>query len=152
MPIITSINVLENTSNTEGTDKVPRYNYKTANWSKFTNILSASNIDLIDFNNSNVNDLYTNLIKEVHAAAKESIPLLKPKHNGKNASNIWWSNECEIAKRMKKKAFKTYLKNPTPETHKTAKQAKKHYNCTLDQAKRQHWNALYNDESGNKSL
>ena len=121
-------------------DKIPKYNYKNADWNKFESILRNCNLDNINMND--INSMYSELNQLILEAADESIPkcycLRKNTHKG----NIWWSKACEEAVKFKKACYKEYIRNKTTENHAKMKKAKIDCNRIIAQVKRQYWSSF----------
>ena len=146
LPLITSFNVNQGHINEDITDKIPKFNYSRANWKLFSQILSAYNINQVNFDSDNIENIYSVFREEILKAAKESIPEIKLKHHTKNAGNIWWNGDCEIARKEKWAAFKFYLKHPSPESLVKSKQAKNKANHVVERAKKEYWLSFCNKE------
>ena len=113
LPVIIQLN--ENTKDDEldTEDKIPKFQYKHADWEAFQAFLISSNIHTIE--NDDVNIFYSNFIKTILLAAEHSIPKIKSKKISKHTRNAWWSKYCKQAVCLKKEQFKKWLKNRTEE-------------------------------------
>ena len=60
-------------------DKIPKFNYKNADWEKYYNILLQFHFDDTHWENHTVDKLYTIFHETIIQAASNSIPLLKAK-------------------------------------------------------------------------
>ena len=107
LPIITTLN--EKMEIPDEEDKIPKYRYNCADWSKYKAFINAYDTQYIE--KENVDDIYSHFCKTIHEAAQLSIPLKKSVTNSKTAGNIWWNTECEEVVKNKKFANKEYLKD-----------------------------------------
>ena len=139
LPILLKLHKHHITPPDESDYTVPRFKYKSANWILFYTNLSSKNIDNLDIQNNNVNTLYSSFTKLIIDCAKEPIPQVKYSPRSKHKGNIWWSKECEIARKEKWKAYKIYLKNPTVSNLLESKKAKNKSNRVVKEAKKLYW-------------
>ena len=110
------------------------YNYKHANWSCFQSNLTAS---VHDLKSPDVDEYCLNVTSHIIAAADKSIP--KSRKTGQqnvHPSNPWWNEECEVAKKEKRKSYKIWKKYRTEEYYTKMKKAKTMSNRVIAQAKR----------------
>ena len=148
IPIIITISSKDNVSkdNSKIDYKIPKYNYKKANWDKFKNIISTKDFLLNKIEYTDINYLYSLFQDTLINAANRSIPKCNENHTTKKQGNSWWSTECEEAVMNKKKAFKTYLKNKTEENFNKMKYANIHCNKIIAKAKTMYWNSFCTKE------
>ena len=145
LPLITTIekNIISLPDSEE--DKIIKFNYKEANWDKFTQKLYENHLNSTNYDNKSVDDMYSLFTSTVINAAKESIPQLKGKINPKHTGNIWWNKDCAEAISQKKLAYKKYLKDPSTANLLASKQAKNHANRVINQAKNKYWTDYCNN-------
>ena len=139
LPIILTINSDNVHTEDFSESKIPKFNYKLANWELFNNYL-FQHYGSTDIANQNINDMYSSFNCLLVNAAKHAIPQLKTKHTQKHHGNVWWNTECENARTSKVIAYKKYLKNRTPENLLASKQAKNYANRVIENAKQDYWN------------
>ena len=139
VPIIIKLNEKHDTI-VSTKDKIPKYNYKYADWTKFENILNSCDINNV--NDEDINLMYSNIRKLILSAADESIPKVHSVQKNKHTGNVWWTKACEIAVENKKVCYKEYIRNRTAENHVQMKKAKIDCNRIIAQAKRQYWSSF----------
>ena len=117
-------------------DKVPKYQYKKADWDAFKFFLtcSANEYEQNIINSSTVDEMYDYFVKGVLSAAEKSIPKCKP-INPNCRNNEWWNAQCEEAVIEKSKAFKTWLGNKNKETERLKNETNTFSNKVCAQAK-----------------
>ena len=122
-------------------DKIPKFNYKFADWNKFRSVLLHQDINIHIENEDNIHNLYSKFNEQILLAAKESIPKCRPGNSTKNnhTGNVWWTKDCEEAVNFKKLKYKEYIKNKTEENHLEMKKANVHSNRVIAKAKRLYW-------------
>ena len=81
---------------------IPKYKIKKANWDLFRRILDIPNVSF-----SSPNDACDQLEKALKFAADASIPKTEKRPNPKY-NKYWWTDECNIALKNKKKAYNRY--------------------------------------------
>ena len=144
LPIITCFNNVKPMPSDQTENKIPKFNYKLADWDKFSLSLSTFHIDDID--DKSIDNLYTIFTTSVISAASEAIPKIKSVKSKKHTGNIWWNEACEEAKKEKKSKFKTYLKEKSYFNHIEMKKAKNKANMIMAQAKRLYWSSFCKNE------
>ena len=144
VPIRIELRIKNASSNnyTESNDAIPKYSYKKANWDKFRKIITSQTFHTDKIDKSDVNYLYSVFQENIIQAANQSIPICKLKKRDERQGNIWWSEECEEAVKVKKKAFKEYIKNKSTINFDLMKAAKNHCNKIINNAKRTYWNSF----------
>ena len=110
LPIVTNLYIKNKYCTDPSEDKIPKYNYKLADWIKFSSLLATCSLSVNDVDGYDVETAYTEFTKTVLWAADNSIPRSKPVSSKKHSGNIWWNTDCETAKKKKKLALKVYLK------------------------------------------
>ena len=144
LPVIIQLN--ENTKDDEldTEDKIPKFQYKHADWEAFQAFLISSDIHTIE--NDDVNMLYSNFIKTILVAAEHSIPKIKSKKISKHTGNAWCFKDCKQAVSLKKEQFKKWLKNRTERNFVSMKRAKIQCNRITAQAKKTYWTEFCKNE------
>ena len=144
-PIIITFDNNHKTSCDSYPDKIPRFNYKLANWDTFALKLYETQFNKNIFDSTQIDFIYNTFTKAIINAAKASMPQLKSQNTQKHNGNVWWNSKCEEATKTKKQAFKNYLRNPTPNHQLASKKAKNHANRVISQAKTEYWTNYFND-------
>ena len=94
-------------------DLTPKFKYSKADWVLFQNLLTDE-CTVHDPYDNDINSYYDNLCSMILLCADKSIPKHIPGKNG-NHSNCteWWSSECDNACSEKRKALRTFQKDPS---------------------------------------
>ena len=149
VPILITINENANSEDTNPDIMIPKYNYKRADWSKFTNVLQ--NIEIANTSEKDIDTLYSTFCNSVLNVANVTIPKLNTGGtlNRGNLGNVWWTVDCERAVHEKKRTFKIYKRKNSTENHKAMKYAKIQCNRVIEQAKEKHWATFCKSEISN---
>lgn len=146
LPIIITFNEMTESYESD-VDKIPKYNYKLADWEKFKNSLYACHTESID--TDNIDQLYSYFTCAILKAADVAIPKFHPIQSNKHSGNIWWTPTCDAAVNNKKAMFETYLKDKSPENLIAKRKANHHSNMVIAQVKRQYWSSFCTNEISN---
>ncbi len=129
-PILATLNL--SPSNSASTT-LPRQNFKKTDWHQYHSILAEDvPFDLA----SPPNTLVERFSSRLHEVACLCSP--KPKENP-HKNLPWWTNECKIAIRERRRALKNLKKSPSVTNLITYKKLKAKAQWTLKQAKRKSW-------------
>ena len=118
-------------------DKIPKFNYKKANWSKFKELLNSYNTN--EVYDDDVDKFYSNFSGTLLSAADKSIPKYFSVRSDKHSGNVWWNSACQAAVDNKKQKAKNYIKTRKPDAHEEMKKANIESNKIIAQAKQDHW-------------
>ena len=125
---------------------VSKYNYDKANWDLFRSLLGSKDIDI---GQANIEEVNSQIISSILAAARVAIPTSSsgtPRPN----SNPWWNKDCEEAVKEKRMRYRFYCRNQNAETHEEMKAANRNCNRSLAQAKKDHWMSFADSVSTDK--
>ena len=115
-------------------DTVERWNFKKANWDKFSRNCS----DLINDSVLIEPDPVSCFTEKLIQAAEDAIPIKVSK--GKCFPRVpWFTETCKNAVKERKKAQRKYFKNPTFENFFNLKKEKAKTKFTIKNAKRNSW-------------
>ena len=140
LPIITTLLRKERHVINCKDEMIPKYSDKNANWGMFESILSFQQFD--DFEDDNIDNMYSHFTKSVLTVANLSLSKLKGGNNYSHVGNVWWTKECEEVVNFKRKAFKEYISNKSPENHAKMKKANAQCNKQIAVAKKEYWTAF----------
>ena len=148
LPIIITINEKPELADQQR-DKLPKYNYRQADWETFKHILATSDTDGIY--HEDINRFYSSFTNVILQAADKTIPKYSSSKSNKHTGNIWWTPACQDAVNVKKEKYKIYIKDKIkqPERHDDYKKAKINCNRVIAQAKRQFWSLFCDNEVSN---
>jgi len=118
-------------------DRIPKFNYKLANWELFQSHLLLFNID--DITNENIDVFYSNITNAILMASEHAIPKCKSIKIGKYSGNVWWTKNCENAVSLKKEDYKKWIKNKSDENFCNMKKSKINCNRIIAEAKKNYW-------------
>ena len=112
--------------------RTPQWNLRKADWTSFTD---DCNIEL-DMAGA-IDDMNEQLCNTMLRAATKSIP--KTSSLPKRIPVPWWSEECRLALREKRRRFRRFRRNPTTENLIHFRKARAHARRTVNKAKRDSW-------------
>ena len=125
--IITPKDVFENSS-------VPHWNFNKANWSKFNQF---ANFDIPINNFNNIDDLNSYVTETIINAAASSIPVT---HSIPGKISVpWWNDRLKETKKLKKSAYKKYVKRPTDENFILFQKCSAEHRRLLEESKRENF-------------
>ena len=113
--------------------RTPQWNLRKADWTSFT---ADCNIEL-DMAGTTTDDMNEQLCNTMLRAAAKSIP--KTSSLPKRIPVPWWSEECRLALREKRRGFRRFRRNPTTENLIHFRKARAHARRTVNKAKRDSW-------------
>ncbi|ESO99552.1 hypothetical protein LOTGIDRAFT_158644 [Lottia gigantea] len=119
----------------EGTVGKPKWRIAKADWIKFTE--NCSQWDVQDIQDADV-DVYANNVTIVlMEAVKDAIP----RTSGKNRAcpKPWWSDACQNAVKLRKKALRRVQRNLNTETKRTYLEATENARKVISEARTSHW-------------
>ena len=124
-----------------------KYNYEKANWSQFSMQLefTASNLD----SSASIDVQYEQLRSHILAAADFAIPKKVIKTVSKFPPNPWWTQECSMVVKAKKRAFKMYKKKQCDQTFQALKETRIRCKRVIAQAKVEHWKKYLSENVNN---
>ena len=102
LPIIVTLRNIHSHSNDNVEDKIPKYNYKKADWNRFQCAIAVQDFSTLSNENETVDSLFNTFKEIVLRAADLSIPKIKAIHRTERNGNIWWNEDCEKAVNNKK--------------------------------------------------
>ena len=118
-------------------NKYTRWNFKKANWDKYRD-LAVFGREITDFRD--VKELTDYIVNTLNAAAEEAIGKITIQ-KGK-IPKPWWNENCKIATKNKKRAYRKFRRNPNTENHIEYKKANAIAIRTIRTSKQQSWNAF----------
>ena len=128
-PIIITLN-----GDLQETDKIPRYNFKRANWDSFrVQCRNELTVDIFDHLEDDIKVFSEKLIE----IATDNIPMTSPFH--KKCSKPWFDDDCKAAKRERNKACRLNRRYPCLANHIKVKVASAHARRTYKRKKRESW-------------
>ncbi|GBO17318.1 hypothetical protein AVEN_159172-1 [Araneus ventricosus] len=127
-------NDLHNSDNFSIINSVLRYNFKTANWCKFS---SFAKITKEMVSNNSIDTAVENVTAVLIAAADCSIP--KSANTFKKERKVWWNSDCREAKKKQIKAWTRFCRSPTTANLICYKQAKAISRRIQRRSKRESW-------------
>ena len=139
IPIITTLSNKHSQSTQNPKDSnfyFPKFNYNKANWDDYQITLRSTEFPINKIDTSDINESYTVFQRLVLTAAYKAIPTYKTYSKSLKVGNSWWTEECKTAVNEKKKAYKKYIKNKTPDNLEVLKQAKYFCNKVIKDAKK----------------
>ncbi|GBN50401.1 hypothetical protein AVEN_224439-1 [Araneus ventricosus] len=111
-----------------------RYNFKTANWCKFS---SFAKITKEMVSNNSIDTAVENVTAVLIAAADRSIA--KSSNTFKKQRKVWWNSDCREAKKKQRKAWTRFCRSPTTANLICYKQAKSISRRIQRRSKRESW-------------
>ena len=126
--------------------KIPKFNYKFANWQLFQANLLLKNTNNLISSNTTVDDLFSSFQNMILECAENTIPMVKSNPGRRHKGNVWWTVECEHARQEKWMTFKKYLKEPTAKNLLESKKAKNKSNRVNKEAKKAYWEKFCTEE------
>lgn len=122
-----------------------KWKYEKADWEKFERLCEEGLIMIKMNERIIIERIYAELISVIQNAARECIPKSKGKRVGKIVP--WWNEECAIAVKRKRKAFKILRKTHNWENMIIYKKAQAETRRTIREMKKKYWRS-YCEEIG----
>ena len=113
--------------------RTPQWNLRKADWASFS---ADCNLEL-DLSNASTDTLNEQICSNILHAAVKSIP--KTSSLPKRIPVPWWSEECRLAIRERRRRFRTFKRNPTTENLIHFRKARAYARRTVFEAKRNSW-------------
>ena len=111
-----------------------KWNMNKANWDKFRK-LTIFDKPFHEFDN--IDSLCNYIVNTIINAARKSIPFTK--YIKGKISVPWWNGCCRVAVKNKKRAYRKYLKTPTPENFIFYKKCNAESKKVVRQSKKDSW-------------
>ena len=132
--------------------QLPRWKLNSANWVLFRKL--TSNLQL-DYNGKTIeecNELFNSALLDV---CSKTIPQTKPMFQGKRRHLPWWNDECTLAVKAKRRAYKLWRRHKTEQLKNEYKKLRSKCKETLEQAQKSKFQELIsklNHKTSSKEL
>ena len=132
--------------------QLPRWKLNSANWVLFRKL--TSNLQL-DYNGKTIeecNELFNSALLDI---CSKTIPQTKPMFQGKRRHLPWWNDECTLAVKAKRRAYKLWRRHKTDQLKNEYKKLRSKCKETLEQAQKSKFQELIsklNHKTSSKEL